>query len=126
MFCIRDIILIGDILDAGPGYSDWILLLEIESFRLLWLWLAVVRRRLSVNRSANEISWTGFSKTGFSVTGFSVTSFSVTGFGLESVRRAEFAHGETARASSLTTLHLHGSAWARFFPCFLQKFNAYH
>ena len=92
---IRDIIL-----DGGPDSCDWILLLEIERFRLLWL--AVVRRRLSVDRSANGISWTGFSKTGFSVTGFSVTGFSVTGFGLESVRRAGFAHGETARASSLT------------------------
>ena len=106
-FRIRDIICIGAIrvgdiiLDGGPGSCDWILLLEIESLH----WLAVVRRRLSVNRSANEISWTGFSKTGFSVTGFSVTGFSVTGFGLESVRRAEFAHGETARASSLTKSH---------------------
>ena len=82
---IRDIIL-----DGGPDSCDWILLLERESFSLLWL--AVVRRRLSVDRSANGISWTGFSMTGFSVTGF----------GLESVRRTEFAYGETARASSLT------------------------
>ena len=85
-------------MDGGPGSCDWILLLESFSlFRLV-----VTRRRLSVDRSANGISWTGFAKTGFSVTGFSVTGFSGTGFGLESVRRTGFVYGETARASSLT------------------------